>query len=168
VVFFFFFQAEDGIRDRNVTGVQTCALPISDISVGSVERLTIPSYGVLGYPNVNNGVIYFTASFSGNDELYALKLGDKKVFRITQTSLGNYFANASAQKLVWSGFTANGYQLKQMNRDETAWTEVSEMEITTPVPPFPVAHSNEVHDILLNGVPDRNFSVTRYRQGGHL
>src|SRR6266704_4176019 len=27
--YFFFFQAEDGIRDRNVTGVQTCALPIS-------------------------------------------------------------------------------------------------------------------------------------------
>src|SRR5437667_8698180 len=26
---FFFFQAEDGIRDRDVTGVQTCALPIS-------------------------------------------------------------------------------------------------------------------------------------------
>src|SRR5699024_11261343 len=26
--FVFFFQAEDGIRDRNVTGVQTCALPI--------------------------------------------------------------------------------------------------------------------------------------------
>src|SRR5438067_5253432 len=25
----FFFQAEDGIRDRNVTGVQTCALPLS-------------------------------------------------------------------------------------------------------------------------------------------
>src|SRR5699024_11287044 len=25
---FFFFQEEDGIRDRNVTGVQTCALPI--------------------------------------------------------------------------------------------------------------------------------------------
>src|SRR5690606_40074081 len=27
---FFFFQAEDGIRDFHVTGVQTCALPISD------------------------------------------------------------------------------------------------------------------------------------------
>src|SRR5437773_10929137 len=27
--FYFFFQAEDGIRDRDVTGVQTCALPIS-------------------------------------------------------------------------------------------------------------------------------------------
>src|SRR5690606_40484411 len=28
VVFYFFFQAEDGIRDFHVTGVQTCALPI--------------------------------------------------------------------------------------------------------------------------------------------
>src|SRR5256885_5352214 len=27
-MFFFFFQAEDGIRDYKVTGVQTCALPI--------------------------------------------------------------------------------------------------------------------------------------------
>src|SRR5207248_6117514 len=32
--FFFFFQAEDGIRDRTVTGVQTCALPIWVTAVG--------------------------------------------------------------------------------------------------------------------------------------
>src|SRR5437762_12347035 len=30
---FFFFQAEDGIRDTSVTGVQTCALPISKTGV---------------------------------------------------------------------------------------------------------------------------------------
>src|SRR2546422_6372330 len=32
VLFIFFFQAEDGIRDVAVTGVQTCALPISSSS----------------------------------------------------------------------------------------------------------------------------------------
>src|SRR2546430_8123009 len=32
VLFFFFFQAEDGIRDLTVTGVQTCALPISSLA----------------------------------------------------------------------------------------------------------------------------------------
>src|SRR5690349_19150858 len=31
--YFFFFQAEDGIRDLYVTGVQTCALPIYPISI---------------------------------------------------------------------------------------------------------------------------------------
>src|SRR6266487_2047513 len=30
MIVFFFFQAEDGIRDGRVTGVQTCALPISN------------------------------------------------------------------------------------------------------------------------------------------
>src|SRR3989441_6431699 len=37
---FFFFQAEDGIRDKLVTGVQTCALPISRIR--SRERQVHP------------------------------------------------------------------------------------------------------------------------------
>ena len=32
LLFFFFFQAEDGIRDYKVTGVQTCALPICMIA----------------------------------------------------------------------------------------------------------------------------------------
>src|SRR5687767_15248176 len=45
---FFFFQAEDGIRDKLVTGVQTCALPISlslmvTASVESGEAGTISS-----------------------------------------------------------------------------------------------------------------------------
>src|SRR2546427_8286999 len=37
---FFFFQAEDGIRDLTVTGVQTCALPISS----RAERHTFPTH----------------------------------------------------------------------------------------------------------------------------
>src|SRR5687767_15715914 len=39
---FFFFQAEDGIRDKLVTGVQTCALPISARSGGAPGRLLHP------------------------------------------------------------------------------------------------------------------------------
>src|SRR6266446_8039708 len=39
---FFFFQAEDGIRDYKVTGVQTCALPISTIlGAGGHELRTV-------------------------------------------------------------------------------------------------------------------------------
>src|SRR5438552_2818861 len=43
IIFFFFFQAEDGIRDDLVTGVQTCALPISLIaSNGNRGKLAFP------------------------------------------------------------------------------------------------------------------------------
>src|SRR5690348_17722426 len=42
MVCFFFFQAEDGIRDGRVTGVQTCALPISrDIRKEEVRQATL-------------------------------------------------------------------------------------------------------------------------------
>src|SRR5260370_2290155 len=46
--FFFFFQAEDGIRDSSVTGVQTCALPICNfamlalvVTMGALTMLAI-------------------------------------------------------------------------------------------------------------------------------
>src|SRR5258708_14371946 len=40
VYYFFFFQAEDGIRDDLVTGVQTCALPICDFSAQLFHHAT--------------------------------------------------------------------------------------------------------------------------------
>src|SRR5437762_888257 len=39
IFFFFFFQAEDGIRDTSVTGVQTCALPIFRRTTGISQRI---------------------------------------------------------------------------------------------------------------------------------
>src|SRR5699024_11679067 len=56
ICLFFFFQAEDGIRDRNVTGVQTCALPISmrvevdevvETGPGSRLRCEVPPFAAV-------------------------------------------------------------------------------------------------------------------------
>src|SRR5690606_40216704 len=53
--FFFFFQAEDGIRDFHVTGVQTCALPIyafllvNDRSINTVAKAAGKKIAVLDY-----------------------------------------------------------------------------------------------------------------------
>src|SRR2546429_5189226 len=44
----FFFQAEDGIRDVAVTGVQTCALPISTSVIGALKRGLTPLQKELG------------------------------------------------------------------------------------------------------------------------
>src|SRR2546422_6245753 len=51
--FFFFFQAEDGIRDVAVTGVQTCALPISGhprdrVRLGAPPPGACPGAGAAG------------------------------------------------------------------------------------------------------------------------
>src|SRR5256885_2945265 len=48
-----FFQAEDGIRDYKVTGVQTCALPISDVPGAGASSLPISNI-VLMLPSVSS------------------------------------------------------------------------------------------------------------------
>src|SRR6266516_5821213 len=51
----FFFQAEDGIRDRTVTGVQTCALPICgylmgfQLAMGSTSAGLNERYDLIGF-----------------------------------------------------------------------------------------------------------------------
>src|SRR5690348_17937834 len=60
VCVFFFFQAEDGIRDGRVTGVQTCALPIwaADVfSLGAV--LTYAATGAAPFPGDSSAALLY-------------------------------------------------------------------------------------------------------------
>src|SRR5690348_17433840 len=63
-MFFFFFQAEDGIRDGRVTGVQTCALPISFLQpIGAPPASGIGAVDL----RVDRGAIYATFTLGGLD-----------------------------------------------------------------------------------------------------
>src|SRR2546426_7341838 len=86
--FFFFFQAEDGIRDYKVTGVQTCALPISGVGncasslVQGVEfyRDADPAERVPGLMHVelggyHVGDVQFVAAFDVDADKVGLDLG---------------------------------------------------------------------------------------------
>src|SRR5699024_12148434 len=69
-----FFQAEDGIRDRNVTGVQTCALPIlTIITVPFLMKLLKKEVRIKGHFDIKGiilmsvGIVFFmlfTTSYS--------------------------------------------------------------------------------------------------------
>src|SRR5215208_2210606 len=62
-VSFFFFQAEDGIRDGHVTGVQTCALPISASRVTYTR--SFPS-GVTRSMSALSGITYALSGSAGS------------------------------------------------------------------------------------------------------
>src|SRR5260221_713268 len=92
---FFFFQAEDGIRDHCVTGVQTCALPISVImAYGSPEQQQ------RFLPGIASGEVWWSQGYSepgSGSDLASLKtraerVGDKYIVngQKTWTTLGQY------------------------------------------------------------------------------
>ncbi|MCC7400858.1 MAG: hypothetical protein IT214_05175 [Chitinophagaceae bacterium] len=133
-----------------------------EIKSGRVSSLTVPSYNVLGYPSVQGDTVFFTASYSGNDDVFALCMNDKKVFRISNGPLGNYFVNAGNGKVTWSAFTAEGYQLKQMEGKDILWKEMDLYSQEKLQPVFPVGDSGRVHDILQHKIPARNFPGIKY------
>src|SRR3712207_8962039 len=77
MVLFFFFQAEDGIRDIGVTGVQTCALPISGVlglRAGGGAGLPVDAVGLVAGPADLAGVV--GGEERADDELARLDRGD--------------------------------------------------------------------------------------------
>lgn len=139
----------------------------ADLS-GSITNLTPASYHVIGFPNAQNDKVYFTASFNGNDELFVLHLDGNKIFQVTNSGLGNYFVNPSANKLVYSNFTADGYQLKEISLDKVDVKEVDQSLFQSPANKFAVAKENEFKSLLLNDLPVRRFSTNKYKKGTKL
>src|SRR2546429_4291812 len=80
---FFFFQAEDGIRDVAVTGVQTCALPISPLAavLFSLEEVV----GDLHAPVLGSVVLASATSWA----MLRWLLGNNPLFHVPQYQLVN-------------------------------------------------------------------------------
>jgi hypothetical protein len=144
------------------------ALALAELSTGNTQRLTSPSFNVVGYPCVSNGIIYFTASYEGNDDVFALRISDKKLFRVSAGPMGKYFVNAGDGKITWSEFTAEGYQLKQVVENQAAWVEADVAAIENMAEKFPVSQSAATGDILSGKYQLENYSITDYKKGTGL
>lgn len=106
------------LRDGRMT------LAISHLPTGSTTRLLPPSWNVIGNPWYSEGRVYFTASYGGNDDVYAFRPGDEHIYRVSRGDLGKYFPGVINGMVRWSAFTAEGYQLEQSVIDSSAWTAI--------------------------------------------
>jgi hypothetical protein len=164
-----FFVHPRFIDDENiVVGIRRADGSISlnkmNISTEVVEELTPRSFSVVGYPSVRQDTIYFTASYSGNDDLYALSLRTKDIWKLTNDKTGNYYANVVHNKIVYSHFTNRGLSLKEEATENLRWEQVDRSFAEKALPAFSVAHVGE--NILKS--PGREFPVRSYKKATGL
>ncbi len=167
-----FFTDPKFINDNSIVTIVRLndgrsALAWADIITGAIERLTPPSYNVLGLPSVNKNRVYYTASYFGNDDVFAYDLQSKKIYKITDGTLGRYFVNAEDDKLVYSHFTADGYQLVEKRITDLTMNEVNPMSIQE-TGGILVAKAADYSDRQLNNVAQRDFPVKKYSKGTGL
>ena len=112
------------VDDQNV--VVAARRPDGQIALLLVQeekelQLTPFSSYSLGYLQVHNGIVFFTAGFAGNDDLYAYSLEKKLCYQLVAGGGGKYHVNVNGDRLFWSEQSAEGYQLKTAQLDSLDW-----------------------------------------------
>src|SRR5690606_22974749 len=79
-----FFQAEDGIRDFHVTGVQTCALPIYPMNHGGTWDF---DFGKVKYVNAIHSSSFPDGSYGGQPGGFVIETENKNVYIAGDTAL---------------------------------------------------------------------------------
>src|SRR6266508_5252056 len=106
---FFFFQAEDGIRDGHVTGVQTCALPIWTVAASAVLATALamlpagPAHAA--FPG-SNGRIAFESGRTDELDIYTAKPDGSDLKRMTSGLAEDHrprWAPDGSQIVFWRG-----------------------------------------------------------------
>ena len=108
---------------RNKSGMMS--IVSIDIHTKAINMLIPWSYNVNGYLSVKGDILYYTAAKNGYDNVFALNLLTKVIYKITNESLGAYQPGINENgKMVWSSFTAEGYQLKEKQLTQADWQPV--------------------------------------------
>lgn len=164
-----YFMQPKFIDDQNIVlSIRSAdgllSLQRMNIVNGNSEELIAPQQRAIGEPYVFQNTIYFTASFSGNDELYAFRLNEKKAYQLASGQTGNYNVGVYNDSLVWSKFTTKGRQLQQQPLNAFLWKEIKIETLKPAAALYPVASS----PVNLRNSNARNFDVKKYSKATGL
>lgn len=103
-----------------------------DVKSKQLQQLTEITYANLKNPVYSQGKVFFSADFSGIDNLYSLDIESKKITQTASVPFGADYPTASnsGNQLVFSNYTSDGYQLASIQlpkKDES--TEINSIQL---------------------------------------
>ena len=144
----------------------TMQLSTIDVTTGKREILIPSTFALIGEMVPFKGSVYFVSSAAGNNDIYSIRLSDKKIFKLTSGITGKYYPGVFNDSLTWSEFTSNGLLLRQQMQSIEQPTEINSNLWTEVQFPFDVANADTTTNMISS--LNRKFPVSRYRQASHL
>lgn len=127
------------------------------------------SYGVNGFIAVKKDTVYFSAANGYYDNIFAVNVTTKAISKLTDETLGAYQPTINNKgKMLWSSFTADGYQLKEKILQQEDWQPIMQTAtVNTPNLFLPGALQQTGRNIL-DSIPSTPFPVSRYNKATSL
>lgn len=106
-----------------VTNKNGNAIRLYDALDSSFEDLIPFNDNLITRTFANGNYVYFSGAHTGVDNIFALNLKDKSLYQVTSTKFGAYDPSTSTDgtHLLFSEFTADGFELKEMKVDPKQW-----------------------------------------------
>ena len=137
---------------------------------GSWELLFDAGNDDISSPHMAGDMIFFSATFSGIDNIYCYHISTKETFQLTSSRFGAFLPSVSSdeKKLFYSNYTSKGYKIAELSLKEGMWKALEAAK----------DHAEQLdYDLFTEGVLEmaqgtKNDSITspvkRYSKLGHL
>jgi hypothetical protein len=145
-------------------GGKTTLMRVSSLT-GKYEILIPWTNHVLGAPYPGNQAIYFSADFSGIDQIYAVKYGKPGIFRVFSGKNGAYdvTVDPDEKQLVFSRFSKLGNDLLTLPLSPGAWERIQVVEPAEMIWYNDVSAQAEGGSIIRK-IPNTQYPVKKYSQ----
>jgi len=120
-------------------------------------------------PFPHRGWIFFSASFTGIDNIFALNTESDNIFQVTDAHAGAYQASVSenGEFLVYSDYTSQGYDIKKIKIDPANWEEIDLHSLKKDFP-YTSTFTNFEGGNILAKFPDLQYPVRKYKPWHNL
>lgn len=170
---YFFTQTKYLDKEAAISAVRNAAGKMSLVKInlvtGETNNITPFTFNVIGYPCIKGDTVYFSAMNINADKVFAVRLSDHALFRVTDNINGIYQpAVNSKQEMVVSAFTADGSRLATINLRTGNWQSVSVADFSITPDLYTAAALSKTGSKVLYNVVDSSSAVTPYKKSFQL
>lgn len=139
-----------------------------NLNTKNITPLTPWSYEVNGYLFIKGDTLYYTSAKGGYDNIFALNLITSATYQLTEESLGAYQPGINEDgKLLWSSFTAEGYQLKEKQLTQDDWEPITSITTVNAKDIFIPTALAEARKYNTDSIPQNSYTISRYSKLSH-
>ena len=140
-----------------------------DLQKNEVSGLVAPTFTEISNPVFAADYVLFNGSYSGIQNIYAVKLTDKKIFQVTSAEFGASNANLSPdeKKIVYSNYSSSGYGLVEAVFEPKSFKDLSSINDFSPsLYKYLVAEENHLSDSSV--VESSKIQPEPYKKAAHI
>ena len=143
---------------------ETQAVYLLDPSTGTSKILTPASPDQISHPEASQEHVFFSAAYTGVNQIYAVSLTGGDIFQVTSDPLGAFQPAVSpdGKTLAYSAFRRQGFDVARMALEPNTWTVVTPGGINTKLRTYSEELAHQEGGTIIDGLAAEKFPVKKF------